>query len=59
MVLWRVVFAVSSRRLGRDPFLVGPWHPDKRRVEQWSAWFAQRGQLNRIESNTSSGSVIS
>jgi hypothetical protein len=57
MVLWRVVFASSTRRQ-RDTFASGPWHPDRSVVEAWAVWFRKLGHTVSVEDNRASGRSV-
>jgi hypothetical protein len=51
MLLWRVVFSRSARRARHDAFVLGPWHPDRARVEAWAEWFRRQGQPVTVQNN--------
>jgi hypothetical protein len=57
MILWRVVFSKTARR-HRDTFAFGPWHPDKKVVENWAAWFRQLGHPVSVEDNRGMGRTV-
>ncbi|AKJ27201.1 hypothetical protein AAW51_0510 [Caldimonas brevitalea] len=51
--LWRVVFTELSPR--GNVACLGPWHPERERVEAWVVWFRARGMHAVLQSSEAAG----
>lgn len=51
-VLWRLVFSTLPRP---QHHMLGPWHPDKARMEKLAEWFRSMGHDVVVQSNQEAG----